>query len=164
MSHHRAPMATNANARKRPVETIDLTGDEQLPFKAPRSSQTDAYSTAQPSQQERDSWVEEEDANDVLYFSQEGGNGMEETEEYEIYGKQTPEVWKTIMPFANKQPRNFTHKDRWYSLLHRDCHRRRICASSERAIKPSISVSFQVLALAILSMSSTIAMRSGCQM
>lgn len=96
-------MASNANARKRPVETVDLTEDydEQPAHKTPRSSQASGVThgrhdnsdlthnqltASQPTQSQRDSWLEEEDANDTIVLSQEGANGMEETEQYEIYG------------------------------------------------------------------------------
>ncbi|KAI4223136.1 MAG: hypothetical protein L6R36_005639 [Xanthoria steineri] len=97
MSQSRTPMASNANARKRPVETVDLTEDdfdEQPAHK--RSSQASGVphdrhnhsgfthsqvTASQPTQSQRDSWLEEEDANDTIVF-----NGTEETEQYEIYG------------------------------------------------------------------------------
>lgn len=41
---------------------------------------------SQPTQSQRDAWVEEEDANDTILLSQEGDDGQEETEEYELYG------------------------------------------------------------------------------
>lgn len=105
MSQSRTPMASNANARKRPVETVDLTEDdfdEQPAHK--RSSQASGVpddrhnhsgfthsqvAASQPTQSQRDSWLEEEDANDTIVLlasSQEGANGTEETEHYEIYG------------------------------------------------------------------------------
>ncbi|KAL8841686.1 MAG: hypothetical protein Q9176_003081 [Flavoplaca citrina] len=105
MSYPRTPMASNANSRKRPVETVDLTEDDfddQPAHKTPRSSEashvnsyrydndnnvTRNLSTAsQPTQSQRDSWLEEEDANDTIVLSQEGENGTEEAEQYEIYG------------------------------------------------------------------------------
>ena len=94
-------MAPNANVRKRPVETVDLTEDDfndQPVQKTPRSSQADSVThsrpittpsqptSSQPTQSQRDSWLEEEDANDTIVLSQEGDNGTEETEQYEIYG------------------------------------------------------------------------------
>ncbi|KAI4103934.1 MAG: hypothetical protein LQ339_004051 [Xanthoria mediterranea] len=104
MSQSRTPMASNANARKRPVETVDLTEDdfdEQPAHKMPRSSQASGVPhdphnhsgfthsqviACQPTQSQRDAWLEEEDANDTIVLSQEGANGTEETEQYEIYG------------------------------------------------------------------------------
>ncbi|KAL8849641.1 MAG: hypothetical protein Q9221_005408 [Calogaya cf. arnoldii] len=101
MPHPRTPMASNANVRKRPVETVDLTEDDfndQPVQKTPRSSQADSVThsrpittpsqptSSQPTQSQRDSWLEEEDANDTIVLSQEGDNGTEETEQYEIYG------------------------------------------------------------------------------
>ncbi|KAL8696716.1 MAG: hypothetical protein Q9224_002655, partial [Gallowayella concinna] len=44
--------------------------------------------SSQPTQSQRDSWLEEEDANDTIVLSQEGDNGVEESEQYEIYGTQ----------------------------------------------------------------------------
>ena len=99
----RAPMASNANSRKRAIETIDLTEDydDQPAFKTPRSSQASGVTpsrhvngdlvhnqptASQPTQSQRDAWLEEEDANDTIMLSQEGGDGVEETEQYEIYG------------------------------------------------------------------------------
>ncbi|KAL8656478.1 MAG: hypothetical protein Q9226_002651 [Calogaya cf. arnoldii] len=97
-------MASNANVRKRPVETVDLTEDDvfdQPVQKTPRSSQADSVThsrpntigaahsqptASQPTQSQRDSWLEEEDANDTIVLSQEGDNGTEEIEQYEIYG------------------------------------------------------------------------------
>ncbi|KAL8696081.1 MAG: hypothetical protein Q9201_007834 [Fulgogasparrea decipioides] len=91
-------MAGNANARKRAIETVDLTDDgpDQPAFKMPRSSQASsithsqpnrsAPASSQPTQSQRDSWVEEEDANDTILLSQEGDDGQEDTEEYELYG------------------------------------------------------------------------------
>ncbi|KAL8717229.1 MAG: hypothetical protein Q9225_005514, partial [Loekoesia sp. 1 TL-2023] len=81
-------MAPNANPRKRAVETIDLTEDheDQPAFKTPRSSQTNGVASSQPTQSQRDSWLEEEDAHETILLSQEGSDGSEETEEYELYG------------------------------------------------------------------------------
>lgn len=95
-------MAANANPRKRPVETVDLTEDDDQPvYKNPRSSQVSGITHSQPSNgrsapnqptssqptpSQRDSWLEEEDANDTILLSQEGDNGAEEAEQYEIYG------------------------------------------------------------------------------
>ncbi|KAL8712307.1 MAG: hypothetical protein Q9220_003458 [cf. Caloplaca sp. 1 TL-2023] len=91
-------MAPNANARKRAIETIDLTDDldDQPPSKAPRSSQSNNTpqsqpthsqpTQSQPTQSQRDAWLEEQDANDTIVLTQEGGSGGEDTEEYEIYG------------------------------------------------------------------------------
>lgn len=98
-------MASNANPRKRPVETVDLTEDDfddQPAHKTPRSSEASHVSpypydndnnvtrnlptASQPTQSQRDSWLEEEDANDTIVLSQEGENGTEEAEQYEIYG------------------------------------------------------------------------------
>ncbi|KAL8736232.1 MAG: hypothetical protein Q9166_000387 [cf. Caloplaca sp. 2 TL-2023] len=102
MSYSRTPMASSANSRKRPVETIDLTEDhdDQPVSKTPRSSQASGIfhsqpnhsqtihnppTKSQPTQSQRDSWLEE-DANDTIMLSQEGDDGAEETEQYEIYG------------------------------------------------------------------------------
>ncbi|KAL8915762.1 MAG: hypothetical protein Q9172_006686 [Xanthocarpia lactea] len=96
-------MASNANSRKRAIETIDLTDDfdDQPAFKTPRSSQASGATqsrhingdlvhnqptASQSTQSQRDAWLEEEDANDTIMLSQEGGDGVEETEQYEIYG------------------------------------------------------------------------------
>ncbi len=105
-------MASNANPRKRPVETIDLTEDDfddQPAHKTPRSSQASHASpyqynnnnnvthnlptASQPTQSQRDSWLEEEDANDTIVLSQEGENGTEEPEQYEIYGMSLLCTW-----------------------------------------------------------------------
>ncbi|KAI4129439.1 MAG: hypothetical protein LQ338_002220 [Usnochroma carphineum] len=81
-------MAPNANPRKRAIETIDLTGehDDQPVYKTPRSSQTDVVMLSQPSQSQRESWMEEEDAHETITLSQEGNDGAAEGEEYELYG------------------------------------------------------------------------------
>ncbi|KAL8782498.1 MAG: hypothetical protein Q9213_005337 [Squamulea squamosa] len=96
-------MASNANTRKRPVETVDLTDDTDEPaHKTPRSSQASgvthmhhgdsglAYQSlptaSQLTQSQRDAWLEEEDANDTILLSQEDDNGVEEMEHYELYG------------------------------------------------------------------------------
>lgn len=81
-------MAPNANPRKRAVETIDLTEDheDQPVLKIPTSSQTNGVASSQPTQSQRDSWMEEEDAHETILLSQEGSDGAEETEEYELYG------------------------------------------------------------------------------
>ncbi|KAL8937424.1 MAG: hypothetical protein Q9216_004435, partial [Gyalolechia sp. 2 TL-2023] len=88
MSRSRPPMAPNANPRKRAIETVDLTGDnnDQPAFKTPRSSQVDTLTSSQPLQSQRDSWLEEEDAHETILLSQDGNNGTEESEEYELYG------------------------------------------------------------------------------
>ncbi|KAL9031140.1 MAG: hypothetical protein Q9196_000816 [Gyalolechia fulgens] len=85
-------MAPNANPRKRPIEVVDLTAenDDQPTFKTPRSSQATTVSSSQPTRSQRDSWREEEDAHETILLSQEGNNGTEETEEYELYGPHTP--------------------------------------------------------------------------
>ncbi|KAL8839507.1 MAG: hypothetical protein Q9170_001730 [Blastenia crenularia] len=82
-------MAPNANPRKRAIETVDLTGDnneDQPQFKTPRSSQTINVTSSQPTQSQRDSWMEEADAHETILLSQDGNDGAEETEEYELYG------------------------------------------------------------------------------
>ncbi|KAL8948423.1 MAG: hypothetical protein Q9222_005389 [Ikaeria aurantiellina] len=86
-------MAPNANARKRAIETIDLTDDfdDQPPSKTPRSSQSNGITQSQPTlsqptQSQRDAWLEEQDANDTIVLTQEGNGGEDDTEEYEIYG------------------------------------------------------------------------------
>ncbi|KAL9604526.1 MAG: hypothetical protein Q9219_000491 [cf. Caloplaca sp. 3 TL-2023] len=81
-------MAPNANPRKRAIETVDLTGDkdDQPVYKTPRSSQATTIVSSQPTQSQRDSWMEEEDANETILLSQDGANGEGETEEYELYG------------------------------------------------------------------------------
>lgn len=88
MSQSRPAMAPNANPRKRAIETVDLTGenDDQPTFKTPRSSQANTATSSQPTQSQRDSWLEEEDAHETILLSQDGNNGREETEEYELYG------------------------------------------------------------------------------
>ncbi|KAL8989148.1 MAG: hypothetical protein Q9177_001905 [Variospora cf. flavescens] len=91
MSHSRPPMASNANPRKRAIETIDLTDDQidQPVYKTPRSSQNDVVMTSQssqPTQSQRDSWMEEENAYETILLSQDDGNDGAEAEEYELYG------------------------------------------------------------------------------
>ena len=90
MSRSRAPLAPNANGRKRPIDTIDLTGgsDDEAYERAPKaskSSQTNVINYSQPTQSQRDSWLEENDANETIILSQEGGNDAE-AEEFELYG------------------------------------------------------------------------------
>ena len=84
-------MAPNANARKRAIATVDLTGDDEgqpVP-KTSRSSQMSSINSSQPIQSQRDAWLEEENAHETILLSQEGNNGAEETEEYELYGMDT---------------------------------------------------------------------------
>lgn len=144
MSHPRTPMASNANARKRPVETVDLTEDdydEQPALKTPRSSQASGVThgrhdnndlmhnqltASQPTQSQRDSWLEEEDANDTIVLSQEGANGTEETEQYEIYGMYLCCLWlrhsKPINCSAGilmTRRRHAPHQNSRHSVLYR---------------------------------------------
>ncbi|KAI4278901.1 MAG: hypothetical protein L6R35_006073, partial [Caloplaca aegaea] len=84
-------MASNANPRKRAIETIDLTDDQidQPVYKTPRSSQNDvamATQSSQPTQSQRESWMEEENAHETILLSQDDGNDGAEAEEYELYG------------------------------------------------------------------------------
>lgn len=81
-------MAPNANPRKRAIETVDLTGDQadQPMHKTPRSSQNDVVMSSQPTQSQRDAWIEE-DAHETILLSQEGNDGVDGEEEYELYGK-----------------------------------------------------------------------------
>ena len=109
-------MASNANPRKRPVETVDLTEDDfddQPAYKTPKSSQASHVNSyrfdndnnvtrnlptaSQPTQSQRDSWLEEEDANDTIVLSQEGENGTEEAEQYEIYGMSYSYLWLSCL-------------------------------------------------------------------
>ncbi|KAL8685772.1 MAG: hypothetical protein Q9218_007554, partial [Villophora microphyllina] len=95
-------MAPNANSRKRPIETIDLTDDNDVQpvSKTPRSSQSAGFvhsqptpnssvhalsSQSQPTQSQRDSWIEEDDANDTILLPQGADNGDDYTEQYELY-------------------------------------------------------------------------------
>ncbi|KAL9020661.1 MAG: hypothetical protein Q9185_002109 [Variospora sp. 1 TL-2023] len=84
-------MASNANPRKRAIETIDLTDDQidQPVYKTPRSSQNDivmASQSSQPTQSQRESWMEEENAYETILLSQDDGNDGAEAGEYELYG------------------------------------------------------------------------------
>lgn len=81
-------MAPNANPRKRAIETVDLTGDQddQPMYKTPRSSQNDVVMSSQPTQSQRDVWIED-DAHETIVLSQEGDDGADGAEEYELYGK-----------------------------------------------------------------------------
>lgn len=91
MSQLRAPLASNANGRKRPIETIDLTGDDEPTPKTSRHGQSETFAQIQPSQIQRDSWLEEDDANDTIFISQQGDEGGEDAEEFELYGETNPE-------------------------------------------------------------------------
>ncbi|KAL8634452.1 MAG: hypothetical protein Q9228_007953, partial [Teloschistes exilis] len=90
-------MADNANARKRAIETVDLTGDDdtQPSSKAPRSSEPLISSPvpvqppqtqptgSQPIQSQSDFWIENE-ANNTILVPQETDDG-EDFEQWELY-------------------------------------------------------------------------------
>ncbi|KAL8666559.1 MAG: hypothetical protein Q9202_001357 [Teloschistes flavicans] len=91
-------MADNANARKRAIDTVDLTGDDdtQPSSKAPRStsplpsspvpvqpSQTQPTGS-QPLQSQSHSWIEDE-ANNTIMVPQETDEGPD-FEQWELYG------------------------------------------------------------------------------
>ncbi|KAI4211169.1 MAG: hypothetical protein LQ351_006069 [Letrouitia transgressa] len=90
MPQFRAPLASNANGRKRPIETIDLTGDDEPAPKTSRHYQSETFTQTQPNQTERDSWLEEDDANDTIFIPQQGDDDGEDAEEFELYG-----TWQT---------------------------------------------------------------------
>lgn len=98
MSYPRTPMADNANARKRAIDTVDLTGDDDMQpsSKAPRStsplpsspvpvqpSQTQPTGS-QPIQSQSHSWIEDE-ANNTIMVPQETDEGPD-FEQWELYG------------------------------------------------------------------------------
>lgn len=87
MPQFRAPLASNANGRKRPIETIDLTGDDEPAPKTSRHYQSETFTQTQPNQTERDSWLEEDDANDTIFIPQQGDDDGEDAEEFELYGE-----------------------------------------------------------------------------
>ena len=76
---------------KRPIETVDLTGDDDTrwqsqPRKVPRASDAERFSRSQ-----RDTWIDpdrevEEDADDIIILSQDGD--ISATETFELYGQQ----------------------------------------------------------------------------
>lgn len=103
-------MASKKNYNgKRAIETIDLTGNDEVsldsqPRKISRSDPIDSISQSQTSQSQtsqsqigqsqigqsqisqsqREAWDDEDDANDILILSQEGN--VVATESYELYG------------------------------------------------------------------------------
>ncbi|KAI4183547.1 MAG: hypothetical protein LQ346_006301 [Caloplaca aetnensis] len=54
-------------------------------YKTPRSSQNDVVMSSQPTQSQRDVWIED-DAHETIVLSQEGDDGADGAEEYELYG------------------------------------------------------------------------------
>lgn len=88
-------MASQRNCNgKRAIETIDLTGNDEVsldpqPRKISRSGPTDSISQSQTSQSQispsqREAWDDEDDADDILILSQDGN--LVATESYELYG------------------------------------------------------------------------------
>ena len=80
-------MATNHNGKRRAVDVVDLTRSDdetgQQPRKMARSENHPG--TAVLSQGQRDQWVEEDGADDVIFLSQDGGMGGAD-EMLELYG------------------------------------------------------------------------------
>lgn len=100
------PMSSNGNANgKREIESIDLTGSDDVPWESrprktarqnptigPRQSQRDSWpaipstqeSTQQSTQSQREAWDDEDDADAVIVLSQDSDNTAAES--FELYG------------------------------------------------------------------------------
>lgn len=80
-------MATNQNGKRRAADVVDLTGSDdeavQQPCKIARSENHPG--TGAFSQSQRDQWVDEEGADDVIFLSQDGEMGGAD-EMLELYG------------------------------------------------------------------------------
>jgi SWI/SNF-related matrix-associated actin-dependent regulator of chromatin subfamily A3 len=80
-------MATNHNGKRRAADVVDLTRSDdetgQQPRKMARSENHPG--TVVLSQGQRDQWVEEDGADDVIFLSQDGGMGGAD-EMLELYG------------------------------------------------------------------------------
>lgn len=81
------PMATNENGKRRAADLVDLTGSDDEAVRQPRKI---ARSENHPgagafSQTQRDQWVDEDGADDVIFLSQDGGMGGAD-EMLELYG------------------------------------------------------------------------------
>lgn len=94
----------NANG-KREIESIDLTGSDDVPWESlprkttrqnptngPSQSQRDTWtapastqeSTQESTQSQREAWDDEDDADAVIFLSQDGDNTAAES--FELYG------------------------------------------------------------------------------
>lgn len=78
-------MASNKNSNgKRAIETIDLTGSDEVSFDPQPRKVSRPEPTESISQSQRDVFDDEDDADEIIVLSQDGNNVA--TESYELYG------------------------------------------------------------------------------
>lgn len=138
----------NAN-RKREIESIDLTGSDDIPWESlPRKtarpnptngtnqSQSDSWlapastqqSTQQSTQSQREAWDDEDDADAVIVLSQDNDNNAAES--FELYGTYVTDEhsyqsglradWEFLS-------RHCQYQDCWGAILQSPCHCWGVC-------------------------------------
>jgi len=80
-------MTTNHSGKRRAVDVVDLTGSDDETRRQPRKIARSEHhpGTGVYSQTQRNQWVDEDGADDVIFLSQDGGMGGAE-EMFELYG------------------------------------------------------------------------------
>jgi hypothetical protein len=103
---------------KRPIDTIDLTNNDNPPFESQSRKAPKPLDSQRFSQSQRNTWVnhdDEEDADDVIILSQDGDNSA--MEHYELYGNQTQAAIWNRMRMLIPCHRRAAYQDCWRTIL-----------------------------------------------